>query len=204
MTCIVAVTHERYGSVLGGDSASVSGWFVTPQAEPKVWRHGGFLLGVSGDWRLQQLLRYAFTPPPQADEQSDHAYMVTTWVDAVRTMLRERGALKCENGVERAGVGEVVIAYRHRLYLFDGDLQVTGTAADYLVSGSGREPAAGALHATRNAEAYFGSASLRYRATAALEAAAAHTGSVCAPFHCVALPPPEPGEGPMELEWSHP
>ena len=57
MTVIVAV-RDGGKVLLGADSATGGGYDCTASVEPKLFRNGVFLFGITGSWRLGQLLRY--------------------------------------------------------------------------------------------------------------------------------------------------
>lgn len=190
MTCIVAVTDDRYGAAIGGDSCTADDWHhgYTVATDQKVFAVGEFLIGASGDWRLMHLLRYGFEPPPHPDGMPDHAYMVVTWTAALRMALRLHGALKVENSVETIPESSrVLVLYRRRIYQLCENLQITAPGP-YAAIGSGYAVALGALHATRNLADYYGASSVRVRVNIALEAAAEHTTTVRPPFAVLADP----------------
>ena len=90
MTCIVGLVQK--GTVyIGADSASVSGWTSRVTRLPKVFRRGPFLIGYTTSFRMGQLLEHALAVPPQGDESDDMRFMVTTFVESVRALLKERG-----------------------------------------------------------------------------------------------------------------
>lgn len=207
MTCIVAVTDDLYGAAIGGDACTSDDWdHARTISDPKVFEVGDALVGVSGDWRLTHALRYAFEPPPHPEGRPDHAYMLLSWVSQLRATLRLVGALQTKYGVEEiADGGRALVVYRGRIYEVGSNLQVVSYDG-YGAIGSGYAVALGALHATRDLDAYDGSAAVRNRVRIALEAAAEHTTTVRGPFTVVeqatvprvggyrlTFPSPEPG-----------
>lgn len=175
MTCIVGVQGDDF-VVIGGDSASVSGWTVERRHDAKVFRVGEFVYGSSGSWRLDGLLRYSFKPPAQ-DAPGDHRYMVTDWVDALRECVKGAGLGKTKDEVESIGDSSILVAYRNRLYEISSDYQV-GQPVRYGAVGCGATVALGALYVLSMSGAGLDAATV----IAALQASEAHNCGVRAPF----------------------
>lgn len=102
--------------------------------------------------------------------------MSTEFVDAVRKTLKEGGFAHVENGVERGG--HFLVGWRGTLYHVEGDFQVGRPARGEDATGCGDALALGALYASRGRPP-------RSRVKVALDAAAAHSGSVAPPFRIV-------------------
>jgi ATP-dependent protease HslVU (ClpYQ) peptidase subunit len=172
VTCIVGIQHE--GRVLiGGDSCGAGpGWANKVRAEPKVFRNGPYVMGFTTSFRMGQLLRYALKPPTPTRDLD--RFMVTTFVDAVRTCLKEGGWARKD--YEREEGGQFLVGVTGRLYAIHSDYQVARTARGYDAVGCGQDYALGSLHATGTGEP-------RRRIRQALQAAADMSGGVCAPFH---------------------
>lgn len=171
MTCIVGLVEG--GKVyMGGDSSGVSSWTLTIRADEKVFCNGEFLIGFTTSFRMGQLLRYAFTPPPI--EGDLFAYMVTQFVTAVRACLKEGGYAKKENEQEEGGT--FLVGVRGRLFAVCGDYQVVASADNYAAIGSGEDIALGALCAT------YGDLPPRLCIERALSAAERHNIGVRGPF----------------------
>lgn len=180
MTCVVGVAMPGGRVVLGADSASASGGTVMRSGTPKAFEAHGIGYAAAGSWRLINVLRHDFVPPPHPDGCDDEAYLVTHWVGALRERLGELGALKKKDDVQGTDDGCALIAYRGGLYQVHGDFQVTHDLHDYSATGSGRDYALGSLFTT----AGLGMAAER-RVRLALEAAAEHSWAVRAPFEVV-------------------
>ena len=87
MTCIVGLVHGD-SVYLGGDSAGVDWYSLTVRADPKVFVNRGFAMGFTTSFRMGQLLRFKFVPPPVPEGKDPYEYMVTDFVEGVRTCLR--------------------------------------------------------------------------------------------------------------------
>ena len=178
MTCIVGIEHE--GSVfMGGDSASVSDRYqIDPGAQRKVFTSGPALFGVSGSWRLLQVLKYRFTvPDSEASACSDIEYLCTDFLDELRVCLRSEGLLRTESGIETMPGSTILLGYRGRLYSIYEDLQITSTLNNYDAIGCGKHFALGSLYDTRSD--YLP----RERLARALAAAEHHSAGVLSPFN---------------------
>lgn len=175
MTCIVAVST---GSAIhmGGDSAGVdSALAIQIRQEPKVFAKGKFLIGGSGSFRMLNLLRYKFDPPPHdPDDQDDHEYMVSEFVERVRFVFQEHGYASKEDNVESMD-GEFLVGYRGNIYVVCEDFQVGVISDGYAACGSGTEIALGSLFSTVGQPP-------RKRLAVALEAAERFNAGVRGPF----------------------
>lgn len=172
MTCIVGIVDN--GLVyIGGDSAGSDGWITLNRADSKVFVNGEMVFGFTSSFRMGQLLAYSFTPPVPGEQQDVYAYMVTSFVDAVRECLKAGGWAKKENEQEEGG--SFLIGYRGRLFCIDGDYQVGEQTCGFHSIGSGAHVALGALFATRGKP-------VEERILTALEAAETFISAVRKPF----------------------
>jgi ATP-dependent protease HslVU (ClpYQ) peptidase subunit len=186
MTCIVGLEHE--GAIyVGGDSAGVdaSSLAICGRADEKVFitDAGDVVMGFCGSFRIGQLLRYAFVPPPQKVGQSDMAYMVTDFIDALRTMQKDKGSMKKENELEEHEAA-FLTGYNGKLYVIESDFQVGRPIENYAAVGCGAQIALGALYATKDQLL-----SPEDRIRIALSAAVEYSAGVRPPFHIVKLEP---------------
>ncbi|MER8006937.1 MULTISPECIES: hypothetical protein [unclassified Streptomyces] len=172
MTVIVGLVHRRRVH-LAGDSAGSSGSQLTIRRDPKVFTNGPYVLGFTTSFRMGQLLHHAFQAPhPEGDLDR---FMVTTFVDAVRTCLKEGGWARKDSEQEQAGA--FLVGVQGRLFEIHDDYQVGEPAAGYAAVGCGDDLALGALHATAGL-----GLKPRERLTAALRAADHHSSFVSAPY----------------------
>jgi ATP-dependent protease HslVU (ClpYQ) peptidase subunit len=143
MTIIVAV-KAKDGVHMGGDSAATSGSSQMVRTDQKVFKVGKFLIGFTDSFRMGQLLRYSLAVPEQEEGQNDHEYMVTVFVEAVRSCLKEGGYAKTESEQEEGGT--FLVGYRGNIYYIESDYQVGTVAEPYASIGAGSDIALGALH----------------------------------------------------------
>lgn len=188
MTCIVGLEHE--GKVyVGGDSAGVGGYSLTIRTDSKVFTKPGFaedyspvpwVMGFTTSFRMGQLLRYSLDLPflPKDPDTDLEEFMVTEFVEAMRTALRDGGWLKKNS--EREQGGTFLVGVRGQLFTIDSDLQVGRSADGYASVGCGEDLALGALYATKEPP-IFGD-DVEARVELALAAAAHHSAGVAGPF----------------------
>lgn len=172
MTCIAAVTDGKT-VWMGGDSAGVSGWDLTPRKDEKVYRRGEWLLGFTSSFRMGQLLGYRLTIPPFDGDEPDMAYMVGLFIDAVRDCLKTGGWAEKDKDRERGGC--FLAACRGRIFRIDDDFQVGEPLTPYDAVGCGEAYAKGALFSN-------GKLCPENRILQALNAAEAHSAGVRGPF----------------------
>jgi hypothetical protein len=180
MTCIVGLVDAETGTVwMGGDSAGVAGTDLAIRKDVKVFRNGDYLIGFTSSFRMGQILHYRFVPPtPHPDADLD-AFMATTFVDAVRDCLKRYGYAQIINNQDNGG--SFLVAYQGRLFQIQSDFQVAETMIGYDACGCGDNLALGALWATQQCF------DPELRVLVALNAAAAHSAAVAAPFTVLKL-----------------
>ena len=173
MTCIAAVVHNNM-VYMGADSAGVAGFSLVVREDQKVFTNGEFIIGFTSSFRMGQLLRYAFKPPEyRADKKELHEYMVTDFIDAVRTCLKDGGYAQIDKGEETGGC--FLVGVRGRLFEIEPDFQVGELACHYDAVGCGYHLALGALTVTQEMEPHK-------RIRLALEAAEQFSAGVRGPF----------------------
>lgn len=180
MTAIVGLVEQ--GKVwIGGDSAATSGWALTVRRDPKVFRVGPYLIGLSGSPRQAQLLRFSLSVPDQDPRHSDEQHMMTTFIGAVRQTLKDGGYTKIESSREETD-SAFLVGYRGALYCVYGDFQVEQSVESFNACGCGLELARGSLFTTRDLNL-----GARERVEVALRAAEAFSAGVRGPFVIEAL-----------------
>lgn len=173
MTCVVAVVqHQRV--YMGADSLGVAGTACTLRADPKVFRLGEFSIGFTSSYRMGQVLRYHFKPPPR-DGDSLHEYMVTRFVESWRAVAKQAGIVNCASGVEECGIFLVGVA--GQLFEIEADFQVGVRLRSYAAIGSGAPLAEASLYTTQDLNL-----DPQRRLAFALAAAQAHCTEVREPF----------------------
>lgn len=173
MTCIVGIAAE--GKVfMGADSAGVGGWDIANRKDVKLFKNEGLVIGCTSSFRMIQLLQYQLHPPKRHPDTDVMKYMVTDFIEAVRTCLRNGGFMKKEAEVEQGGC--FLVGCAGRLFQVHGDFQVAERADGFDACGCGESYALGAL-AVMSA-----SGPPRERLQGALEIAAHFSAGVRGPF----------------------
>jgi ATP-dependent protease HslVU (ClpYQ) peptidase subunit len=172
MTCIAGVVHN--GEVwIGGDSAGSTLQFINSRLDPKVFRNGPYLIGFTTTFRMGQILRYSFKPPKYKTGRDLFEFMVTDFINAFRSSLRNAGHMGAEGSKESGG--NFLVGTQGRLFNIDSDFQVGECTDSYDSVGSGSFVAMGALYANKDKDP-------RFRIQQALEAAERYNPYVRAPF----------------------
>lgn len=188
MTCIVGLVENGYGRILmGGDSAGVSGYDLNVRADQKVFVNGEFLFGFTTSFRMGQLLRYKFAPPPFFENEDLMTYASTRFVDAIRQTMKDGGFNKIDNGRDEGGT--FLVGFRGRLFCVHDDYQVGEAVEGFQAVSCGDQIAHGALFATKGT-----AMTAKERITTALEAAHRFSAGVRPPF--LILEVPEKGKKP--------
>jgi ATP-dependent protease HslVU (ClpYQ) peptidase subunit len=176
MTCIVGLEHG--GKVyIAGDSAGVAGdYSIETRCDEKVFANDGLLMGFTSSFRMGQLLRYALNVPERsAKTDSDMAYLVIDFIDAVRETFKDHGWMGEDEKRDEGGTW--LLGYKSKLYTIHGDFQVAKCADTYAATGCGEHLALGSLHATQNSLL-----TPEQRLTMALDAACYHSAGVRGPY----------------------
>lgn len=138
MTCIVGFINKDT-VYMGGDSSGVADNEVKVRKDPKVFKVGPFVIGFCGSYRLGQLLRSSkFIIPKQKPTQIDEDYMITEFVDAVKSLFTNSDAIFDNNS-------GFLVGYRGKLYGVYDDYQIEEVVGNYNAMGAGEQYAKGAL-----------------------------------------------------------
>lgn len=185
MTCIAGLVEVNGRVWIGGDSAGSNQYQLTVRRDPKVFRIGDILFGTAGSFRMAQLLRCAFMPPPHPDGMDTERYLVKVFIDAVRQLFKDAGAAKAVNDQEQGNY--FLLGYRRQLWRVEPDYQVGQALEGYDAVGTGAEVAFGALYVLQHGGAP--SLTPRDKIRLTLEAAEQWQPAVRRPFTIDALEP---------------
>jgi ATP-dependent protease HslVU (ClpYQ) peptidase subunit len=171
MTCVAGIVHD--GKVtIGGDSAGVCpvDGKLQLRKDPKVFRNGEYLIGVSGSWQVNHILRFTRLPDGNAVSSVEpFMHMVKAFLPAVKEAVQG-----CTDEFE------LLVGFHGRLFHVYNTGQVSEEQAPYEAIGSGDQVARGALHAL--ALVSYEIFSERERIEAALTAAERFCSDVRGPF----------------------
>lgn len=178
MTCIAGFT-DGTRTVIGGDSAGVSGFDLMVRADQKVFRVGGFVFGFTSSFRMGQLLRYRFSPPTLKRGRDIYEYMVTDFIDSVRACFKDGGFASTDSSGSEKG-GTFLVGYQGRLFTVESDYQVGENTYPFAAVGCGDNLALGAFMALTTARPDY---EPEQYVEEALKVSEALNGGVSAPFH---------------------
>jgi len=182
MTCIVGLKHGDH-IYMGGDRAASSGSLIFECHDSKVFiktdaRGNPFMMGYTSSFRMGQLLQYDLVIP-EYSQGSVMQYMVSDFIKACRTCLKDGGYTRVDENTERGGTF-LVACYGELFTIFD-DFQVF-RKGNFSVIGSGEEPALGSLFTTQSLDM-----SPEMRVKTALDTAVYFTPSVRPPFDILSI-----------------
>lgn len=181
MTCIIGLVTDK-DVYMGADSAAVGGYDIRTVKHPKVFRINNrvdnFLIGCTGSFRMKQLLQHRLNLSVQGG-QTDFHYMVFSFAEAVRKLLKNYGFSEIDSNQEKGGT--FLVGYHHSLYTVQRDFSVLEYTDDYHAVGCGADYALGALRVVpRNGPP-------RQRIEMALRVAAHFSNGVTGPFKILSL-----------------
>jgi len=149
MTIIAGLVHAG-GVTIAADSYGVVGQSeLDKTAMPKIWRMDRAVVGSSGTYLLNQLLRYVVPLDLPADPDAVFSYLVVTYSPAIHAALKERDGLA--EGNQRPG--NVLLGCDGRLYRIDGNGSVVLLKGPFAAIGCGCDYATGAYWALNAAAA---------------------------------------------------
>jgi ATP-dependent protease HslVU (ClpYQ) peptidase subunit len=158
----------------------VDGLRVTVRADEKVFIKGKMLIGFCGSFRMRDLIRYSFEIPKHARKIPVEEYMATTFLNALRKTLVDGGHTEKKDNVETFE-GNLLIAYRQRLFEIEGDFQVGEPRLPFHAIGCGDDIAFGSLFTSKKDTP-------KRRITTALSAAVERSAGVRRPFTILQAP----------------
>lgn len=174
MTCIVGLLDK--GKVyIGGDSAGVGNSEIRVRSDEKVFKVGDMIFGFTSSFRMGQLIRYTLKIPRQPKNMDDFKYMVTLFINSLKTCFRLGGFGSMTEG------GKFLVGYKNALYMVDNDYQIGKESDGYSSVGCGEAYALGSLYSTKH------NGDPIKRVNTALESAAKFSTGVRAPFNIVSL-----------------
>ena len=173
MTCIVGFVNKKSKKVyMGADSAGVAGLDVTIRKDLKIFKKGEFLIGCTTSFRMIQIIRFSFNPPPLI-KKDVFEYMCTDFIDEIRACFKKGGFLEKDKEAESGGC--FLVGYKNRLFKIDSDFQVGESVDGHMAIGCGSSFALGSMYSTEHSYP-------EYKVLEALRCAAHYSAGVRAPF----------------------
>ena len=166
---------------MGGDRAvSYGNEVITCLSEPKIFRHGHFLIGQAGDCRVMNIMQHKFSIPPVTTDDLMY-YMIDIFIPEFQAVLKSSGVSKVENNIEH-NEGIFIVAVNNRIFRITGDFSVVEWSSNYTAIGSGRDFALGSLYTSSGEAMIACELTPQGRIMHALEAAAEFDPHVRGPF----------------------
>lgn len=161
---------------MGADSAGVGDLRILRRKDPKIYKVGSMLIGFTSSFRMGQLLGHSLAIPAHDPKTPTYEYMVTAFMDSVRSCLKSGGYLVTDNGNE--AIGTFLVAYQGRIFEVGDDLQVGESVDPYQAVGCGIDLALGSLFTSSKSKITKPAEVVK----TALSAAAEFSAGVRAPF----------------------
>lgn len=142
MTVIVGLKDDK-GIYIGSDSRITIGNIMGDLIEPKIFKVGDIIMGISGTYDNDQLIRYSMELPSNTENISPLRYLISVFIPAIKKCLIDGG--KDLQNLEDVGM---ILIYKNRVFEVDASLSIIETTDDFVTIGSGADIARGALYAT--------------------------------------------------------
>lgn len=178
MTAIAGIVDDGH-VYIGADSAATGGTRQTVRRDAKVFRNGPVLIAVTGSARMGQVLQYVLSVPKRHSSTGIMLYLVTDFINAVRSAYKEAGCAS-KDKEEEGSLGSFLLGVEGHLFQIYSDYQIAEAVDGFYALGSGGDVALGALHATKGIEP-------RKRLRMALGAAERFDSAVRRPFKILKL-----------------
>jgi len=140
MSCIIGKVDENGRVYMIADSCGISENFVISCSTKKIVEKKDMLIGVTGSFRVLQLIRYNFTLPKHKKNLTSIEYLNKCFVPKFREVLAENGCLSEDRGIE-SFEATLLIGYRGELFIIESDFQVRKSIYNYEAIGAGRDVA---------------------------------------------------------------
>ena len=181
MTCIVALRVPQHCVWIAGDSGAFKEDEISQRVNEKVFYNGDFLIGFSGSFRVGQLIRYSFMPPPVKFPGDIMKYFVIDFVDALKDCLRSKGNLKTNEAGEEIHDCDIIVGYKDKVVSIESDFNIGDPLDNYMAIGSGALYALGAITVLDE----LSNITAEQKVLKALFASEKYSPSVLQPFVCL-------------------
>lgn len=156
MTCIVGLASM--GSVyiaadsLGSGNGAKQEYKTPKLAKLEVFEKKDLSLtkinigiGYTSSYRMGDILRYAFTPPPIEVGEDENEYLVKDFIPELIKCFEEQSFAKVKDGSKSGG--NFLVGLRGRLFVVQDDFSILEPSLNFAAIGSGQEFALGSLYA---------------------------------------------------------
>lgn len=182
MTIIVAVkTDERI--IIGADKRVTEDDTIVSENTSKILvkdltvesfiknnEYEQFLIAFSGVTSLLELLK-TFTPPHKDANDSFMEYLYKIFIPKLNSHLQNYNFIKNYNNGQTGVEWELLIAYKHQLFLVEFNLGIVEINTPYYATGAPRDIALGSLYTTSQDDSITSNG---YKVATAIRACAAH------------------------------
>ena len=156
MTCIVGLAHKNSVYIAAdslGSGNGVKQEYKTPKLVVlEIFEKNDLSLtkinmgiGYTTSYRMGDILRYAFTPPPIEVAEDENEYLVKDFIPALIKCFDEQSFAKTKDGTKSGG--NFLVGLRGRLFEVQDDFSVLEPTLNFASVGSGQEFALGSMYA---------------------------------------------------------
>lgn len=178
MTCIAAIIDNKGVGHIACDSLGSDLLSKRVFTTPKIFVVGDMLIGFTGSYRIGQLLQYRLQLPTARMGQELDEWLHVDFIDSVREILLQNGAMQVDNSVELAD-SKFLVVVAGRVFTIQEDLSLLESVDPFEAVGSGEMYA----RATMNALVQHKVTKPERVLTEAIEAAAKYVPSVGGDIH---------------------
>lgn len=187
MTIVVALIDSSGIVHMGSDSSASDNEHIEVCNVEKIFKNNGFLMGVSGSYRILNILRYSFAPLTYIsyDWNSAMEYMVVSFIPNLMHTLKKNKALMKEFTSTNNMEASILVGFLGHLFNIDSDFQVRNTPTEkFYAIGSGSCIAKGSLYTS-----YFNNEDYLVSIENALYASGQYSKSVKGPYYYLSSDP---------------
>ena len=147
MTCIVGInTGQKI--IIAVDRLGSNG-FTYSQYHEKVFAKDGFIFGVSGCYRVLQLIKHKFVIPKMNVGQAVDNYIYNDFTDAFIKLIRENNCAINKDNIDSMG-SNLLFGFKDKLYQMESNFQILSDCRGYDAIGSGCYHAMSSLYSTND------------------------------------------------------
>jgi ATP-dependent protease HslVU (ClpYQ) peptidase subunit len=147
MTTLIALVDEATGTAyLACDHQGTSGWVRTRIRTKKYIRLRDVIIGVTGSYRMLQVLEHGLSIPVRDPDTSAYDHLWHYVVEPARKLLKDYESSESDEG-KASTPGEMFLLYDGSAYSICTDYSLH-YVDDFNATGSGREFALGSLDST--------------------------------------------------------
>lgn len=174
MTVVIGI-KTKTGVMMGCDSFSGTEFLNERTGDAKVQKIGSFLIGMTGGFRVFQLITTSSIFKELKPKGNPFNFMINKFIPCLQDLLAKNDCKGVEDNLPFID-GHLLVAFGCNLFTVQNCLQVLRHGANYQVIGSGQQVALGALFTTKQ------EIDLRKRLLKCLQAAECYVPTVSKPF----------------------